>query len=493
MCNSHIETLFHISGGIADTPAMRNDTESRDLRRLLEEARISGPVVLPGDDGWDAARQAWNLAIDQTPRAVVFPRSRSDIEATVHVALRSGASVVAQGTGHSAAAYEALSDSILIRTTNMHGLTIDARGRCRVEPGVLWGEVAMAAGEQGLVGLGGSSPDVGVVGYTLGGGIGWLARPLGLASNSVRSVDIVTADGDPHRVDAENSPEVFWALRGGGGGLGVVTAMEFDLYPITTVTAGTLAWHADHAPHLLQAWVQWTAGLDHSITSIIRYLNLPDIDLVPEIFRGRRVMTLGLAGIGDPQEVLGQVERMRGVAPTVLDTVRPMSASELTRLHGDPEGPTAGLSHHTLLGRLDHDALGTLDAAVGSASGSPLISVEIRHLGGALATAPSGAGALSHIPAPYVLNAVGAVDGPSAHGETYDALTDLIEAMRPWAAGSYLNFAERPGEDSYDAATYRRLNEIKKRLDPTGLFQTRQGLRTSRPEAQGQMATATSS
>lgn len=491
MCDSHIQALFHITVDIADTSAMRNHTESRGLRSLFEEVQISGPVLLPGDEGWDAARQAWNLAIDQQPMAVVFPRTPTDIQTTVRVAARSGARIVAQGTGHSAAAYGSLSDSILIRTTNMHGLKIDSGGRCRVEPGVLWGEVAMAAGERGLAGLGGSSPDVGVVGYTLGGGIGWLARPFGLASNAVRSADIVNADGHLQTVDHDHSPDVFWALRGGGGGLGIVTAMEFDLYPIDTVTGGTLAWNAENAPDLLRAWVDWTADLDDSITSIVRYLNLPDVDMVPEVFRGRRVMTLGIAGIGDPQNVLGQVERMRRVAPPVLDSVGPMRASALARLHGDPEGPTPGLTHHTLLDRLDEQFLAVLDASAGIESGSALISVEIRHLGGALASAPSGAGALSHIGAPYLINAVGGVESPSEASATYDALTDLIEALGPWAAGSYPNFAERPSDDSYDNVTYRRLVDIKERLDPMGIFKSRHGLSPDRLLARSQLATVT--
>ncbi len=464
--------MFHTDAGIPHSGGMTTTTHIPALRSAVERAGLQRIVVLPGQDGWDAARQAWNLAVDQHPAAVAFSETADDVVSIVRLAKEVDLDIVTQGTGHGAAVYRSLAGAILIRTTRMQGIHIEP-DRARVGAGALWGEVAAAAGALGLAGLGGSSPDVGVVGYTLGGGIGWLSRAFGLAANSVRSIDLVTADATLRRVDHHQDPDLFWALRGGGGGLGVVTGIAFDLFPVNTVHAGTLAWPAAEASRLFAAWAEWTDGLDDSITSILRFLNLPPISEVPELFRGRRVITLGAAAVGDPSEAARQIDVMRRVAPPILDTFGPMPASELCRLHGDPEGPTPGIAHHTLLSGLDQSAIDRLVAMAGEDSGSPLVSVEVRHLGGALGRPVEGAGALSHIAAPYVLNAVGMAATREQMAATQDVLGAAIDAMTPWSAGTYLNFAERPGRSPFDPGTSTRLADVKSAFDPTGRFRMR--------------------
>jgi hypothetical protein len=458
---------------------MTTHIASEPTRSAFKRTDIVDRTVLPGEPGWDAARQAWNLAVDQQPLAVVFPESTRDVATAVKVAASLGASVVAQGTGHGATAYSSLTNTVLIRTMRLQHVAVDPNARtggvCRIASGALWGDVGAAAAPFGLAGLGGSSPDVGVVGYTLGGGIGWLSRPFGLACNAVRSIELVTASGDIEVVDARRHPDWFWAMRGGGGGIGVVTALEFELKSVPGVLGGTLAWPAEHGPALLAAWLEWTAQLDDSISSIIRFLHLPDIAGIPAPFRGRRMLTIGIAAIGDLDAAASQVHRMRQLVSPELDTVAPMGSAGLSRLHGDPETPTAGMSHHTLLGGLDEAALESFLEVAGADSQSALVSAEIRHLGGALATAPAGAGALSHIEAPYVLNAVGlAVDRESAH-RTYEELGAVVDAMAPWSDGAYLNFVERPGQIAFSDQTAARLSAIKAAADPAGVFQTRVG------------------
>ena len=455
--------------------AMKTLIRPDSIRSTLDHWHLTGPSVVPGEPAWDTARQAWNLAVDQQPMAVVFPRTVADVTAVVEIARTTGARVVTQGTGHGASAYGSMSDTILVRTTQLQELAI-GDGRARVGAGTLWGDVADAAGAAGLSGLGGSSPDVGVVGYTLGGGIGWLARRFGLASNAVRSIDLVTADGRLQHASHERLPELFWALRGGGGGLGVVVGLEMDLFPVTAVIGGTLVWDAQLAPLILPAWSEWTAGLDDSITSIIRFLNAPDVPGVPELFRGRHVMTLGLVGVGDPDAIARSIKVMRTIATPTLDSIGPMPAAELCRLHGDPEGPTAGMSHHTLLGSMEQGAIDALIDVAGADSTERLISVEVRHLGGALARTPDGAGALSHIGAPYLLHAVGAAHESERAAWSYDQLGLTIDAMRPWAAGEYLNFVECPTRSVFDDATTRRLAAVKSAVDPTNVFRLREGV-----------------
>ena len=204
------------------------------LRDLLD-----GDVFAPGDDGWDEARRAWNLSVDQRPAAVALPESAEDVVTIVAFAAANDLRVAPQGTGHGAAALDGLHDTILLKTERMRGVTIDPEARtARVEAGVIWIEVVEAAAEHGLVALAGSSPDVGVVGYTLGGGLSWLARKHGIGANQVTAVEVVTASGDVVRTDWANEPDLFWALRGGGGAFAIVTAIEFNLFPLEEVYAG---------------------------------------------------------------------------------------------------------------------------------------------------------------------------------------------------------------------------------------------------------------
>lgn len=451
---------------------MTTITHPQTLSSSFASSGLGSKALVPGDLGWDAARQAWNLAVDQRPAAVVFPENVADVVATVRMARAAGASVVVQGTGHGAASYDDLSNTILIRTTRMRAMEIDD-GVCTVQAGTLWGEVAQESAPHGMAPLSGSSPDVGVVGYSLGGGIGWLSRKYGLAANAIRRIDIVSADGEHLSVDHDHEPDLFWALRGGGGGFGVVTGIEFDLMPVSTVYGGTLAWDAAHAPALFRTWAEWTAGLDDSITSIIRFLNLPPIPEVPEPFRGRRVVTLGAVGLGAPEHVADEIAKMRAVAAPVLDAFGPMPAADLVRLHGDPEGPTPGMSHHALLSGLPAAAIDELVQRAGADSGSKLISAEIRHLGGALAAPASGGGVLSHIAAPYMVTGVGAASGAEQHAESHRELGHLIDAFEPWTAGAYLNFAERPTDSPFDSGTNAALAAIRTQIDPNGMFRLR--------------------
>jgi FAD/FMN-containing dehydrogenase len=214
--------------------------------------RIDGVVFAAGDEGWETARLPWNLKADQRPAAVVVAGSAADVAETVRFAAANGLRLAPQGTGHGAGAIGALESSILLKTSQLGGVEIDAAARrARAGAGVVWEEVVQAAAAHGLVALHGSSPDVGVVGYSLGGGMGWLARRYGLAANSVLAVEIVTADGEARRADAEEHPDLFWAIRGGGGSFGVVTAIEFALYPLEQVYAGWLMWPFEQASEVL--------------------------------------------------------------------------------------------------------------------------------------------------------------------------------------------------------------------------------------------------
>ena len=248
-------------------------------------------VVVPGSPGWDDARRAWNLTVDQRPDAVFMPGDAEEVAAAVRAAGAAGLRVAVQATGHGAGPRRNLEGTLLINTSRMRGASVDPASRtARVEAGAQWRDVGPLAAEHGLAALHGSAPDVGVVGYTLGGGVGWLGRRYGLAANSVTAIEVVTADGEAVRADADTEPDLFWALRGGGS-FGVVTALEFRLYPVESLNVGWLVWPWEEARRVLARWAEWTDTVPEEVTSIGRILQLPPLPDLPEAFRGRQMRT----------------------------------------------------------------------------------------------------------------------------------------------------------------------------------------------------------
>jgi FAD/FMN-containing dehydrogenase len=452
---------------------LTNTESSIDFSPLA--AALGGPVVPAGAEGYDSARQAWALTADQRPAAVAYATSPEDVAAAVRFARANGLHLAMQGTGHGALALGPLDDTLLLKTVRMAALEIDVAGRrARAEAGVLWGDVAVAAGAEGLAALHGSAPDTGVVGYTLGGGVGWLGRRHGLAANSVLAIEAVTADGELVRADAGNEPELFWALRGGGGAFAAVTAIEFSLVPLTEVYAGWLVYDAADAPAALAAYRDWAAAAPEEITSAFRLLHLPPLPEVPEPLRDRPVAVFDGAFLGSADDAARLLAPLRDCAPLVMDTFAPLPAAGLVHLHGDPEQPVPALGDGFLLRELTAEAVDALLDVAGPGSGSPLLSLELRQLGGALARAPEGAGALAAIDAEFALYAVGM---PMA-GDHAEAIAQRIErvteALAPWAGGRYLNFADRGSDtaESFEADAYARLREIKARYDASDLFRS---------------------
>src|SRR5580704_11889662 len=261
-------------------------------------------ILMPGDPGWDDARQAWSLSVDQHPAAVALPASAQDIVDVVRFARRYGLRVAAQGTGHNAAPLGPLADTVLVKTERMRRVSIDPAARiARAEAGAVWLEVVEAAAEHGLAALAGSSPDVGVVGYTIGGGMSWLGRAYGLSANNVEAIELVTADGELRRADAAHDTDLFWALRGGGGSFGVVTAVELRLLPITEVCAGLLWWPIDAAPDVLHAWQELTgSGLPEEFTTSARLMRFPKLAQIPAPLRGGAFTVIDVVHLGTQAE-----------------------------------------------------------------------------------------------------------------------------------------------------------------------------------------------
>jgi FAD/FMN-containing dehydrogenase len=431
---------------------------------------IEGRLATPGDSGWDEARRAWNLAADLHPRAVAFAEGPEDVARVVRFAAERGLEVTGLGTGHGAKALAPLEDAIVIRTERMRGIEVDPGTRtARVEAGALASELGAAAQPHGLAALHSATADVGVAGYTLGGGWSWLGRRYGFACNRVNAIDVVTADGEARRVDAQHESDLFWALRGGGGGFAVVTALELELVPVSELYAGVLVFPAEVGAAGVRAYRDWAATVPDDVTSIVRFLRPPPRPEVPEPLRDRPLLTVGAACVGGSDQGEQWIAPLREIGEPIMDTFAQVPAERLTGIHLDPAQPVPGLGHHALLRELPDDAIDAFVGAAGPESGSPLLTVMIRHAGGALGREPENAGALARLDAGYAMLAYGVPTSPEV-AERIAAHHDLLhDAMRPWAApGAFLNQSERPAplDEILPAETCARLAEVKRRWDP---------------------------
>jgi FAD/FMN-containing dehydrogenase len=351
----------------------------------------------------------------------------------------------------------------------MRKVVIDAAaGIAHVGAGAVWQDVSAPAGEQGLAALAGNSADVGVVGYTLGGGIGWLARGYGLAANSVVRAEVVTADGRLARTDAGHEPDLFWAVRGGGS-VGVVTSMDMALYPLRQVYAGALFFPIERASEVLDGWREWTDTVPDNLTSIARLLRLPPAPEVSETLRGRAFALVEAAYLGDATKGSSLLRPLRELRPE-LDTFADMPPAALSRLHMDPDQPVPAQGDGVLLADLPAAAIWALLAVAGPAADTSLASVEVRHLGGALARRPgTDAGAQASIDAKYLTFAVGFTPTPDQADRVRAEARTLSDALRPWHARyDYYNLKETPAEARavMPLASYHRLQNIKARYDP---------------------------
>jgi len=438
----------------------------------------SESLVLPHDPGWNDARRAWNLAVDQRPAAVAIPETPADAAAVVRWARSRGLRIAPQGTGHGASAMGSLAHTVLVKTERMRGIEIDPENRrARVDAGVLAVEVSEAAAEHGLAALAGSSPDVGVVGYTLGGGISWLGRRYGLAANSVTAAELVDAEGELVRIDSKREPDLFWALRGGGGSFGLVTALEFELYPIREVYAGVLFFPAARGGEVLRAWRRWLDEVPDELTSIGRLLNFPSRPELPEHLRGRSFAVVEAVYVGDAQRGAELLRPMRDLGPE-LDTVETIPVEHLSKVHMDPEQPVPGAGDGMLLSDLPDEAIDSLVRVAGS--DSPLLSVEVRHLDGELARPRPQHGVLSALEGRFALSAGGPAATP-AIGAAVKAHVELVQAaMSRWDSGrDYLNFTQRRerAERFFGAKAFARLQAVKARVDPGDVFRSNHPVR----------------
>jgi FAD/FMN-containing dehydrogenase len=431
-----------------------------------------GLIVTPAHAGWDEARLAWNLAVDQQPAAIARPRSVPEVVEAIAHARAEGLRVAAQATGHAAAAMGPLDGTLLIKLEHLRTVAVDPERRiARAGGGAIWADVTAAAAEHGLAGLAGSSPDVGVAGYTLGGGMSWFARRYGFAANNVHAVELVTASGEVVRADADQNRELFWALRGGGGSFGVVTAIELALFPVTEVYAGTMVWPIERTAEVLTAWRRWVENVPDEVTSLGRVLHLPPIPDIPEPLRGRSLVAVEMVCLLDPDEAAALVEPLRALGPE-MDTTGVIPAAALQHLHMDPEHPVPGVGEGMIVDDLDGDAIDAVVRCVGPGSRTAILSLEMRHLGGALARPRPDHGAIGAMDG-FGVYAVGIAPAPEAAAAISADLVVTMEALEPWRGGrSYMNFCESRTDCDrlFGVDGHARLRAVKAAVDPDGVF-----------------------
>jgi FAD/FMN-containing dehydrogenase len=453
-------------------------------------AGLRGTAHAPGEEGYEEASRAWNLAAHQGPALVVVANGAADVMAAVRFAREGGLGVGVMATGHGVGA--ACDGGVLINTSGMRGVRVDPLARtARVEAGALWTDLIHESQVHGLAGLQGSTSHVGVVGYTMGGGFGWLGRKYGFNAASVREADVVTADGELVRVSAEEHPDLFWGLGGGGGNFGIVTSLKFDLYPIGMLYGGNLIYPVEKAPEVLEAYARWSADLPDEMTSGVAFLNVPPLPALPELLRGKSVIALRGCYCGErPGDGEELVRPMREeLGEPIMDTFGMMPYAAMDSISMDPVDPMGVRQHSEMLSDLSPDAIETLVEVAGAGSGSPLIVQEIRQLGGALARNAEHLSTMGKSDSKFIMNGVGPAFTPEMAEGVVAYLARVTDATRPFQTGdTYVNFMELDDASAervkaaYAPEDFERLVALKDRYDPHNVFRFNRNIAPSRAE-----------
>jgi hypothetical protein len=455
---------------------MTASRHTSDLPGIFALSEIQGPVLRPGNDGYAEEVTGFNLAALHTPDVVVGATGVEDVVAAMRWASATGTPVAVQATGHGA--NFPIDHGLLISTARMTDVRIDPDARtATVAAGAKWSHVMAAGAPHGLAGLSGTSTDAGVVGYTLGGGLPVLGRAYGYSADLVRSFQVVTPDGTLRETDPDHEPELFWALRGGKGNVGIVTSLVCELLPLPRLLGGGIYCPGEHAEALLRAWADWTRTVPDEMCSAFTILRLPPIPQIPEPLRGGFWARVAIAWPGDPAEGEALIAPIRAAAPVAVDTVEVMDHAALDRIHVEPQDPLPARESCLLLRDLPSDALRAFLDQVGPAAvDHPLLMAELRHMGGALARPAAVEDAVCARDARYLMDEVGILAAPPAAEAVEQATTALISAMAPYGTGrTMVNIHGTPGDDSDRARAWTpevhdRLRHDKATYDPANLL-----------------------
>ncbi|MFG2356160.1 FAD-binding oxidoreductase [Streptomyces sp. NPDC048521] len=435
------------------------------------DPRADLTLLHPGDPGYDDELAGFQLGFAQRPAVIAPARSVDDVVAAVRYAAAGGLPVGVQATGHGLP--DGYEGGLLVTTRQLDGITVDPAARTvRVQAGVRWGQVIAAAEPYGLAPLNGSAPGVGAVSYTLGGGLGILAREFGYAADHVRRLEVVTADGGLRHVTPDSDPDLYGALLGAGQNFGIVTELEMDLVPVRTLYGGSLAFDGrtvDPAA-ALRAYEEWTRTVPDGLTSSFAAVPYPDLPALPPRLRGTYVLSVRVAHTGADGADL--VAPLRKIGPVLSDSLRVMPYAESHTIHSDPDFPHAYYGDSAVLRELDVERAGELLRRTGPEA-DPMCVVQVNHLGGALARpAPN---TVPHREGRFLVRLLGVGDRARARAVLDPALALLADDT----LGRSLNFAFGAGDRGaglYDPETRKRLAGLKERYDPANLFRRNYGV-----------------
>ena len=445
---------------------------------------VDGEVISPEDPEYGEARTIWNAMIDREPAVIVQPQNADDVVAAIAFARENDLTIAVSGGGHNVAGNAVVDDGLVIDFSGMRGVEIDPdRGVARVEAGALLSDLDAAVAEQGLLVPGGIVSTTGVAGLTLGGGFGWASRKLGLTIDSLRSADVVTADGERITTSEESHPDLFWAIRGGGGNFGVVTSFEFETHELgPELLCGMIVYPLESAREVLRHHREMTAKAPEELSAWTVMRLAPPLPFLPGEVHGLPVLVIAFVYLGDPEEGEALInERYAQFGEPYGTHIGVMPFAEWQQGFDalNPEGDRNYWKSHNLA-ELSDPAIDALVAAAEDLP-SPQAEVFVAHLGGAIARVPADQTAYAHRDAEFVVNIHGHWTEPAEDQTGVAWVRGLFDALAPHATGgTYVNFLSDEGAEgvrgAYPPAVWSRLVEVKRRYDPENVFRLNQNI-----------------
>jgi FAD/FMN-containing dehydrogenase len=434
-------------------------------------ASLRGQVVLPGDADYDDARKVWNGMIDRRPALIARCDGIGDVSRAIRFARDQHLLLAVRGGGHNVAGAGTCDGGLVIDLSPMKAVRVDSERRtARVEAGATWKEFDEETQKYGLATTGGLISSTGVAGFTLGGGIGWLVRKHGLACDNLLSAEVMIASGQLVRASADENPDLYWGLRGGGGNFGVVTAFEFALHPVATVVGGMVAHPLPRAREVLQFYRHFIATAPDELTTIVLFGTSPE---------GHQIIGIAACYAGPVEQGAEVIRPLKEFGPPVMDMMGPLPYTALQQAH-DPTAP-AGLQNYWKAAFLQDLSDEAFDAMIEYATNttSPLSMIGLYQLGGAMNRVATDATAFGHRDSGFVVNIIGTWPEPGDNDKHIDWARGLFAALQPYAHGAYINFLGDEGQERVRSAygpNYERLVALKNKYDPANLFRLNQNV-----------------